>query len=118
NLALMEADGGSNFNTVAESAFLELDFSPQLKFSMLQKLKAFNEKVTHLEERFMEQVDPSFDPPQATLNIGRLSTSEDGVLLQGCVRTPPIVSEEVYVAWIQEFKESCKSLGGHLRVLD
>ena len=94
NLALMEADGGVNFNTVADSAFIELDFSPQLKFSMLQKLKRFNENVTLLEQRFKEQPDPSFDPPFATLNIGRISSSEEGLLLEGCVRTPAAVSEE------------------------
>ncbi len=118
NLALMEADGGVNFNTVADSAFIELDFSPQLKFSMLQKLKKFNENVMVLEERFKEKPDPSFDPPFATLNIGRIASSEEGLLLDGCVRTPPVVSEETYLKWIREFKESCRSLGGHLKILD
>lgn len=118
NLALMEVEGGVNFNTVADSAFMELDFSPQLKFSMLQKLSRFRDKVESLERKFTEVADSSFDPPYATLNIGRIATTEEGVLLEGCVRTPPVVSEEIYLKWIKEFRQSCRDLKGHLKVLD
>ncbi|MFN8945391.1 MAG: M20 family metallopeptidase, partial [Pseudobdellovibrionaceae bacterium] len=117
-MAILEIDGGTNYNTVPSHAMLELDFVSYLKNPIKQKLLHLFESIQSLEKDFEHLKDPEFTPPSPTLNIGFIRTLEDHILISGNCRIPPIVTQSVYEKWMRQFQVSCEKIGGEFRVTD
>lgn len=116
-VAIMEIDGGTNYNTIPSHAILEIDISP-ISSPVSTQIKKIYEAIKKLEIEFKKVRDVTFDPPHSTLNIGLVRTFEDHVLLMGNCRIPPAVTQSVYMTWMDGLKNKCDEIGVQFRVLD
>lgn len=116
-VAVMEIDGGMNFNTVPAHAFLEIEAST-LKDSVVPKVRAIYKTLLDLEKEFETHVDTEFDPATPTLNIGIVRTLEDHIFIGGSCRIPPVITHNVYEAWMNRLAQVCEAQGGRFRVTD
>ncbi len=122
-IALIEVEGGVNFNTVASQAVLEIDSvsglsSEESKHLMAQKLIRIRAAVKRVQDQFRKFPDPEFVPAEPTLNMGMVRTFDDHVKLSGCVRLPPTVSQADYETWMQVLREACALEGAVFRIGD
>lgn len=122
-IALLEVEGGVNFNTVASQAVLEIDSvsglsTEEAKHLMAQKLIRIRAAVKLVQDQFRKFPDPEFVPAEPTLNIGMVRTYEDHVKLSGCVRLPPTVSQSAYESWMQLLRDACSLEGAVFRIGD
>lgn len=117
-ITLMEIEGGTNFNTVAANAFMEIDMSSGHKFPMTKKLLKVYEAVKNLETEFEKYRDEEFTPAVPTLNIGIVRTFEDHVFLSGNCRVNPSMGQEIFEKWMIHLKEICRSVNGEFQVSD
>lgn len=122
-IAVIEIEGGVNFNTVASQAVLEIDSASELsgdelKHLMAQKLVRVRAAIRRVQDRFRLFPDADFVPREPTLNIGMIRTFEDHVKLSGCVRLPPTVSQEEYESWMRILREACAAEGAGFRIGD
>jgi acetylornithine deacetylase/succinyl-diaminopimelate desuccinylase-like protein len=118
NIVIMEVDGGVNFNTVPASAFLEIDPVSSVADPMSKKLAAIYRALMDLETQFLAYQDRDFNPSHPTLNVGLIRTFEDHVFLSGSCRIPPIVTNEIYEAWMTGLRRKCESFKAEFRVTD
>lgn len=118
NVALLEIDGGINHNTVPAHAFLELDMVTLEGETLLSRLLSIYRELKNLEHLFYLYNDPQFLPSHPTLNIGKITTLEDGIVITGCCRIPPLVSQEVWEVWMKQIKDACSLLNCDFRILD
>lgn len=118
DLAVMQIDGGSTFNTVPAHAYLELDPVSGFSDSMAKKLSTLYQEILDLEENFLQYEDRDFNPSHPTLNIGVIATRGDHVMLSGSCRIPPVVTNEVYDGWMKRLHMTCEKLGGEFRIVD
>ena len=109
-LAVMEIDGGVNFNTVPNNGFLEIDPVSGFMNPMAGKLAKVYKQIQNMEKDFSEF--------GATLNIGLVRTHADHVFLEGSCRIPPAVSNEIYEAWMHDLRKVCQGVGGSMGVTD
>lgn len=116
-VAIMEVDGGFNFNTVPSNALLELDVYPLLD-PMAVKIKRVYDLVREIETDFKKFNDQEFTPPHPTLNIGVIRTREDHVLIMGNCRIPPLITQDVYLNWMKKLKHECEKFGAQFQVSD
>lgn len=116
DIAVMEIDGGVDFNTVPAHAFLEIDPVSGFRVPMARKLNRIAHLLMELEEEFLQYSDSDFNPTHPTLNIGAIRTFEQYVELQGDVKIPAIVSNEVYDRWMERAASVCHSVGGEFQV--
>lgn len=117
-LLLLEVDGGTNYNTIPVQSLVEFDLVPMSGVTVNQKLLQLYQKVSEMKELFEEVQDPNFDPAMTTLNIGMARTYSDHLKVMGCVRWPAAVKEETYLAWMDDLKKFCNSLGAVFRIRD
>jgi len=117
-LVVMELDGGTNFNTVAANAVLEFDAHAGLRDTIGSKLRRILRAIQAIESDFVNFRDEAFLPPQTTLNVGVIRTLEDHVKMLGCVRLPPVVTQDVYENWMQTLRDACQAVGAVFRVTD
>ena len=122
-IAVIEIEGGVNFNTVASQAVLEIDSvselsGEELKSLMALKLVRVRSAIRRVQERFRLFPDAEFIPREPTLNIGMIRTYEDHVKLSGCVRLPPTVSQGEYESWMRILREACAAEGAVFRIGD
>lgn len=117
-LAIMEIEGGINYNSVPAHAVLEIDMVGELKDSIAAKISRIHAAIMDVEKRFQDYPDSEFDLPQPSLNIGMIRTYEDFVKFSGCCRLPPTVSDEVYEEWMEILRSACESVGAAFRVTD
>ncbi len=117
SVAIMEIDGGTNFNTVPANAMLEMDIQ-SVRDPICVKLKKVYSLIQKMETQFRLIQDPEFDPSYPTLNIGMIRTYEDHVLFSGNCRIPPIVNQQTYMNWMETLKSDCAKFGTEFRVSD
>ncbi len=117
-IVLMEMDGGVNFNTVPANAFLEIDLVSGFKDPMARKVALIYQTLKELETEFTAYPDRTFTPPYPTLNIGLVRTFEDHIFISGSCRIPPVVSNEIYEAWMARLKSKLESVGAEFRITD
>ncbi len=118
NVALMEVDGGIEFNSVASQAFLEVDIVNPFSNSMIEKLQIMFALSKKMEKLFLSHKDERFQPHTAQLNFGKIRTSEEGIFIEGCCRIPPGVPLEVATVWIDSFQKDLSVTGGSFKVID
>ena len=117
-IAIMDLDGGVNYNSVPESAVLEVDFVAGFKEPLTPKLAKI---FTVLKEMRMELAnfsDTNYEPSTASFTLGIIRTSEDGVRLQGCCRLPPSFKEETYNQWVKYIQDVCEHTNATFNVMD
>lgn len=117
SVAIMEIDGGTNFNTVPSNAMLELDIQ-SVRDPICAKIKKVYRLIQKMESQFKSILDTDFTPSHPTLNIGMIRTFEDHVLFSGNCRIPPIVTQQTYMNWMAYLKEECSRFGTEFRVSD
>ena len=121
-LAIMEIEGGVNFNTVPSQAVLEIDMvsfgGDAVRNLMSQKLVRLRAAIKKVEEEFKKFPDAQFTPQEPTLNVGMIRTLEDHVKISGCVRLPPTVSQSAYESWMQTLRDACAAEGAVFRIGD
>lgn len=122
-IAVIEVEGGVNFNTVASQAVLEIDSvsglsSEESKHLMAQKLIRIRAAVKRVQDQFKKFPDAEFVPAEPTLNMGMVRTFDDHVKLSGCVRLPPTVSQAEYESWMQLLRDACALEGAVFRIGD
>lgn len=117
SVAIMEIDGGTNFNTVPANAMLEMDIQ-SIRDPICIKLKKVYNLIQKMEKLFESFQDPEFTPSHPTLNIGMIRTYEDHVLFSGNCRIPPVVSQQTYMNWMESLKIECAKVGTEFRVSD
>lgn len=115
---IMEADGGTNFNTVPSHAFLELDIGESFPNSIGKKIAHIYKEIRNLETNFIRYVDAQFTPSTPTLNIGLVRTLNNHIIIAGNCRIPPIVGQAQYEGWMDQLKKSCEKVGASFRVVD
>lgn len=117
NVATMEVDGGTNYNSIPSNALLELDVH-SIQDPIAVKIKKVYRMIQKLEEDFRKFQDHEFTPPPPTLNIGLIRTYEDHVLLMGNCRIPPMITQSVYLDWMDHLKRECEIIGAQFQVSD
>lgn len=121
-LAIMEIEGGVNFNTVPSQAVLEIDMvsfgGEAVRNLMAQKLVRICAAIKKVEEEFRKYPDSQFTPEEPTLNVGMIRTFEDHVKISGCVRLPPTVSHSAYEVWMQQLRDACALENAVFRIGD
>lgn len=118
NVAVMDLDGGINYNSVPASAILEIDTVAGFKDPILPKISRIREALLDLEAKLREFRDGRFVPPYPTMNLGTIRTLESGVLVVGSCRLPPSASDDVYQGWMDNIQTVCEELGATFRVRD
>lgn len=122
-LAIMEIEGGVNFNTVPSQAVLEIDMvsafnGEALRTLMAQKIVRIRSAIRKVQEQFRQFPDAQFVPQEPTLNMGMIRTFEDHVKITGCVRLPPTVSQNDYESWMRLLRDACAAEGAVFRIGD
>ncbi|MCB0368387.1 MAG: M20/M25/M40 family metallo-hydrolase [Bdellovibrionales bacterium] len=117
SVAIMEIDGGNNYNTVPSHAFLELDLTPIMN-PINSKITTIYKAIKDLENEFKKIQDSSFSPSYPTLNIGLIRTFQDHILISGSGRILPTITQEVFDKWMHFLKSSCESCDSLFRVTD
>ena len=115
-LAVMDLDGGINFNSVPDTAVLEIDLVAGFKDPIVPKIARVLERAKTVEAEFQQHTSEPMEVP--TMNIGMIRTFDDQVRVTGSCTMPHSVSEEEYQSWMGRLGESCVEVGGSFRVRD
>lgn len=118
NMVIMEMDGGTNYNTVAAHAFLEVEGTTLPGMVIGNKIAKIYRTIRELMTEFHRYEDLTFTPSHPTLNIGLIRTFEDHILISGSCRMSPIITQEVYESWILKLKNICDHNDAQFRVTD
>lgn len=116
-IAVMDLDGGINYNSVPSSAVLEIDLVGSFKSPIVPKLSHILKAAKQVESQFEDYRDKTTQLCP-TMNIGMIRTFEDEVRVLGSCRLPPSVPEEIYQKWMAELGAACEEKGGSFRVKD
>jgi acetylornithine deacetylase/succinyl-diaminopimelate desuccinylase-like protein len=117
SVAIMEIDGGNNYNTVPSHAFLELDFTA-VGNPVNSKLRSIYSAIKSLEMEFRNHSDAGYSPKHPTLNIGLIRTHADHILMSGSCRILPSISQETFEKWMEFLRTSCSKNGSQFRITD
>lgn len=117
SVAIMEIDGGTNYNTVPSHAFLELDLTPIIN-PINSKISTIYKAIKKLEKEFSTIHDNSFSPTHPTLNIGLIRTFADHILISGSCRILPSIPQEKFEKWMNDLKVICDEQLSSFRVTD
>ncbi|MBL7544997.1 MAG: M20/M25/M40 family metallo-hydrolase [Bdellovibrionaceae bacterium] len=117
SVAIMEIDGGTNYNTVPSHAFLELDFT-SVENPVNSKIKSIYKAIKQLESEFRNHTDTGYSPEYPTLNIGLIRTHADHILMSGSCRILPSITQEVFEKWMDFLRQSCSQNGSQFRITD
>lgn len=117
NVAIMEIDGGTNYNSVPANALLEMDVH-SVQDPIAVKIKKIYNVIQKLDEEFKRHQDLEFTPSHPTLNIGLMRTHDDHVLIMGNCRIPPSITQNIYSNWMEGLKEECEKIGANFQVSD
>lgn len=117
-IAVMDLDGGVNHNSVPASAVLEIDMNAGFKDPILPKITQIYSGLVELEKELQHFQAEGFDPPYATMNMGKIRTFDDEIRITGCCHLPPSVTDAVYEAWMKQLESAVKAVGARFRVRD
>lgn len=117
-IAIMDLNGGINYNSVPSHAMLEIDTVAGFKEPVLPKITKFYQSFLKLEAELKEFREDGFTPPYPTANLGMVRTSGADVRITGSVRLPPSVTDVVYEGWMKKLESAVQSVGATFRVKD
>lgn len=107
NMVIIEADGGTRFNTIPNQAMVELDFTSHVQNLSLQKLNRIYEVLNQVQSDMETIQDSEFEPYHSTLSIGVIRTLDEQIMLGGSCRILPNVAQERYEKWMMMIKTVC-----------
>jgi succinyl-diaminopimelate desuccinylase len=117
-IAVMDLDGGINYNSVPTSAVLEIDVMGGFSDPIVPKLVAIFDAILKVESQLATFKDERFDPPHPTMNLGTIRVNEDGVTMTGSCRLPPTVTDQEYGQWMKVIQDACQQNRATFRVRD
>ncbi len=117
-IAVMDLDGGHNNNSVPAHAILEIDTVAGFKNPILPKIARIYQSLLQLQEEMRGFSESGFSPSYPTMNIGRVRSDEDGVILSGSCRLPPSVTDAIYEGWMSKLATTVQEVGATFRVKD
>lgn len=117
-IAIMDLNGGINYNSVPSHAMLEIDTVAGFKEPVLPKLSKLYGRILELAEELKGFVEEGFTPPYPTVNLGMIRTSETDVRITGSVRLPPSVTDRIYEGWMKNLEGAVQAAGATFRVKD
>lgn len=117
-IAVMDLDGGHNNNSVPAHAILEIDTVAGFRDPILPKISRIYKSLLNLQEELRGFTEPGFSPPHPTMNIGRVRSDEDGIILSGSCRLPPSVTDAIYEGWMRNLNMAVQEVGATFRVKD
>ncbi len=118
NMVIIEADGGTRFNSIPNQAMVELDFISHVQNLSLQKVNKIYETIKVVQTEMETVQDAEFEPHYSTLSIGIMRTFDDHILLGGSCRILPNVTQEHYEKWMQKIKDTCLQEEADFRITD
>lgn len=118
DMMLVEADGGTRFNTIPNQAIVELDFSSSGESVTLKKLNKIYAILKSVQSEMEAIQDLEFEPHHSTLSIGIIRTHEDSIMLGGSCRILPSVTQENYEKWMQDIQKVCAAYQAQFRITD
>lgn len=118
DMMLVEADGGTRFNTIPNQAIVELDFSSSGESVTLKKLNKIYAVLKAVQLEMETIQDLEFEPHHSTLSIGIIRTHEDSIMLGGSCRILPNVTQENYEKWMQDIQKVCDVNQAQFRITD
>lgn len=117
-IAIMDLNGGINYNSVPASAVLEIDMVAGFRDPILPKISRIYHGLKDLENELNKFTEEGFNPPHPTMNLGMVRTSEQEVRFTGSCRLPPSVTDEIYEKWMSGLNQSVQAAGATFRVKD
>lgn len=117
-IAIMDLNGGINYNSVPASAILEIDTVAGFSDPILPKISHIYKSLQDLETELTRFREAGFRPDHPTMNIGMIRTFETEVRLTGSCRLPPTVTDEIYENWMNTLNQAVESVGATFRVKD
>ncbi len=117
-IAVMDLDGGHNNHSVPAHAILEIDTVAGFKDPILPKISRIYKSLLKLQDELRGFSEEGFNPPHPTMNIGRVRSDEDGVILSGSCRLPPSVTDAIYEGWMRNLGMAVQEVGATFRVKD
>ncbi|MBX3020405.1 MAG: M20/M25/M40 family metallo-hydrolase [Bdellovibrionales bacterium] len=117
-VAVMDLDGGIDYNTVPAHALLEIDMVAGFKDPILPKISRIYEGLRALESDLRGFREDGFQPPHPTMNLGNIRTSNDEIRITGSCRLPPSVTDAIYEGWMKKLAAAVQSVGATFRVKD
>ncbi|MEZ4870896.1 MAG: M20/M25/M40 family metallo-hydrolase [Bdellovibrionales bacterium] len=118
-IAVMDMEGGYNFNAVPESSVLEFDlmggFSEQTVASRISRIL---NTVKEVENEFLDFPCEGFFPNIPTINIGLVKKKKDHIRFIGSCRLTPNITNEQYEIWMRKLHQSCQEVGATFQVVD
>lgn len=118
NMVVIEADGGTRYNSVPNQAMVELDFTSHVQNLSLQKMNAIYQIIKSVQSEMESVQDLEFEPSFSTLSIGIIRTLPDAILIGGSCRILPNVTQEYYEKWMEKIKTVCEVNHSVFTILD
>lgn len=117
-VAVMDLNGGINYNSVPAQAIFEIDTVASFRDPILPKISKIYSGLMALEREMREFHEEGFNPPYPTMNIGMIRTDETEVRLTGSCRLPPSVTDADYDGWMRKLDLAVREVGATFRVKD
>ncbi|OFZ28666.1 MAG: succinyl-diaminopimelate desuccinylase [Bdellovibrionales bacterium RIFCSPHIGHO2_01_FULL_40_29] len=118
NMVIVEADGGTRFNSIPNQAMVELDFTSHVQNLSLQKINKIYDVLKQVQKEMENTQDADFEPCHSTLSIGVIRTYEDSIVLGGSCRILPNVTQDHYEQWMEKIKAVCVSQDSKFLITD
>lgn len=117
-VAVMDLNGGINYNSVPAHAVLEIDTVAGFSDPILPKLSTLYSSFVELANDLQGHRDEGFQPPYPTVNLGMIRTFDTDVRITGSCRLPPSVTDVTYDAWMKKLEKALQAVGATFRVKD
>ena len=118
NVVLVDADGGTRFNTVPSQALIEFDFTGKVRDLTISKIKKIYDSLQEVEAEMKQLTDERFEPQHSTFSVGIIRTSDDYIKLGGSCRILPNVTQQQYEQWMKKIEKACSDVGAGFIVTD
>lgn len=118
SLTIMEIDGGTNFNSIPSSAFLELDFIQNRSTTISERLLKLHRCLKDIDFQISQIEDSRFEPKVSTLDVGVIRTFKDHIYLAGTFRMLPSVTQDKYEKWMLMIQKVCEDIQAQFRIVD
>lgn len=118
DMMIIEADGGTRFNTIPNQAMIELDFTSSSEVVSLKKLNQIYNVLKDVQLQMESIKDYEFEPNHSTLSIGIIRTNSDSILLGGSCRILPNVNQDSYENWMKMIQKVCDENNAEFRIID
>ncbi len=117
-IAVLDLDGGVNYNSVPSRAMLEIDMVGGFKDPIMPRLSHIFNGLNQLNKKLEGFTEEGFQPPHPTMNLGMIRTTANEVVATGSCRLPPSVPDKTYEAWMEQLSQTVREVGATFRIRD